>query len=376
MTPRTLIADDQPDVLEALRMLLRREGHEIETALSPAAVLDAVSCQDFDLLLIDLNYARDTTSGREGLELVDRLHAMDEQLPIVVMTAWGNTNLAVEAMRRGACDYVEKPWDNARLLEKLADPLAKSVGPWRTVHTSARELADARTMQKELLLHEIPQFREVDIGVEWQPAGAVSGDAFDVMQFAGGSGAFMIADAIGKGMPAALLVSHLQATVRALSTETIAAGRLMTAVNASLCERVEHGRFASLFYLQFDSHRQTLRFCNAGHPAALLIRKDGSVERLEGGGPVLGEFSGREYFESAVQLRNGDRIVAYTDGISESRNANGEEFGETGILALAEKGRQVSGSEFSRRLVEEAQRHAGGRLKDDATAVVLSVRGA
>ena len=165
MTPRTLIADDQPDVLESLRMLLRREGHEIETALSPSAVLDAVSCRDFDLLLIDLNYARDTTSGREGLELLERLHALDEQLPIVVMTAWGNTNLAVEAMRRGACDYVEKPWDNARLIEKLSEPLAKSAAGG-AAHPSVREMADARSMQQELLLHGIPLFPGAEVAVQ------------------------------------------------------------------------------------------------------------------------------------------------------------------------------------------------------------------
>lgn len=375
MTPRTLIADDQPDVLESLRMLLRREGHEIETALSPSAVLDAVSCRDFDLLLIDLNYARDTTSGREGLELLERLHALDEQLPIVVMTAWGNTNLAVEAMRRGACDYVEKPWDNARLIEKLSEPLAKSAAGG-AAPSSAREMADARSMQQELLLREIPRFQGADIGVEWHPAGAVSGDVFDVMQFPDGSGAIMVADAIGKGIPAALLASHLQATVRALSTERINPGRLMAAVNSSVCGRLEHGRFVSLFYAHFDLQGARLRFCNAGHPAALLIHKDGSVERLEEGGPVLGEFSGWQYGEKEVVLREGDRIVAYTDGISEARNPQGEEFGESRILGLTERNREVSANEFSRRLVEEARQHSGGRLKDDATTVVLGVRGA
>jgi sigma-B regulation protein RsbU (phosphoserine phosphatase) len=375
VTPRTLIADDQPDVLEALCMLLRREGHEIETALSPSAVLEAVRCRDFDLLLIDLNYARDTTSGREGLELLERLHALDEQLPIVVMTAWGNTNLAVEAMRRGACDYVEKPWNNAHLIEKLSKPLAKSAAGG-AAHPSAREMADARSMQQGLLLREIPRFQGADIGVEWHPARAVSGDVFDLMQFPDGSGAIMIADAIGKGMPAALLASHLQATVQALSSERISPGKLMAAVNASVCGRLEHGRFVSLLYIHFDLQRGRLRFCNAGHPAALLIHRDGRVERLEEGGPVLGEFSGRQYDEKEVVLRECDRIVAYTDGISEARNARGEEFGELRILKLAERAREARASEFSRRLVEEARQHGGDRLKDDATVVVLSVKGA
>ncbi len=118
-SPSILVADDQPDVREALRLLLKGEGYAIETAGSPAAVLAAVQRADFDAVLLDLNYARDTTTGREGLELVSELQALDATLPAVVMTAWGSVDKAVEAMRRGARDFIEKPWDNARLLATL-----------------------------------------------------------------------------------------------------------------------------------------------------------------------------------------------------------------------------------------------------------------
>src|SRR3954471_3113809 len=117
--PRVLIADDQREVREALRLMLKAEGFDTETAGSPAEILQAVTSRDFDAVLMDLNYPRDTTSGREGLELIARLHAVDEALPIVVMTAWASVDVAVEAMRRGARDFVEKPWDNARLLTIL-----------------------------------------------------------------------------------------------------------------------------------------------------------------------------------------------------------------------------------------------------------------
>jgi len=118
-TPRILVADDQADVLEALRLLLKGEGFEIETAASPAAVVRAVEKQDFDCVLMDLNYTRDTTSGKEGLDLLSHLRSLDPALPVVVMTAWGSVEGAVEAMRRGARDYVEKPWDNERLLATI-----------------------------------------------------------------------------------------------------------------------------------------------------------------------------------------------------------------------------------------------------------------
>jgi len=114
-TPCILIADDQPDVLEALRFLVKGEGYSAETVNSPAAAIDAVESRDFDAVLMDLNYTRDTTSGQEGLELLNRIQTLDGTLPVIVMTAWGSVELAVEAMRRGARDFIQKPWDNARL---------------------------------------------------------------------------------------------------------------------------------------------------------------------------------------------------------------------------------------------------------------------
>ncbi|MFW6198814.1 MAG: sigma-54-dependent transcriptional regulator [Acidobacteriota bacterium] len=116
---RILIADDQKDVLEALRLLLKGEGFAVETVTSPAGILASLESRDFDALLMDLNYTRDTTSGREGLDLLPRLRQLDDTLPVIVMTAWGSVDSAVEAMRAGARDYIEKPWDNARLLATL-----------------------------------------------------------------------------------------------------------------------------------------------------------------------------------------------------------------------------------------------------------------
>ena len=118
-SPRVLIADDQADVLEALRLLLKGEGYQIESASSPAAIMDALNAREFDCVLMDLNYTRDTTSGEEGLQLASRIHSMDPTLPVIVMTAWGSIELAVEAMRRGARDFVQKPWENPRLLTIL-----------------------------------------------------------------------------------------------------------------------------------------------------------------------------------------------------------------------------------------------------------------
>ncbi len=163
-TPRILIADDQRDVLEALRLLLKGEGYHIDTVESPAAALAALDRRDYDVVLIDLNYARDTTSGEEGLELLRQISAADESLPVVVMTAWGSVSVAVQAMRRGARDFVEKPWDNERLLAiirtqvELARALRRASNleaQTRADHADGSTLiADAPTMRPVLQIIE------------------------------------------------------------------------------------------------------------------------------------------------------------------------------------------------------------------------------
>src|SRR4051794_32259741 len=145
--PRLLVADDQPDVLEAVRMLAKSHGFDVRTATSPAAVIALCEAEELDVCLLDLNYARDTTSGLEGLDLITRLRELDPALPVVVMTAWGTIEGAVEAVRRGARDYLQKPWDNARLIATLNAQLELR----RALRTVNRLDAEAaRTRQAEL----------------------------------------------------------------------------------------------------------------------------------------------------------------------------------------------------------------------------------
>jgi DNA-binding NtrC family response regulator len=160
VSPHILIADDQADVREALRLLLKGEGYAIETVGSPAAVISAVQSTDFDAVLLDLNYARDTTTGREGLELVSQLQGLDSTLPTIVMTAWGSVDKAVEAMRRGARDFIEKPWDNARLLTTLRTQVELS----RALRRSQRLEGENRLLRQDgvpELIADSPAMRPV-----------------------------------------------------------------------------------------------------------------------------------------------------------------------------------------------------------------------
>jgi DNA-binding NtrC family response regulator len=147
--PRILIADDQADVLAALRLLLKGNRFEIETASSPSGILDAVNSKDLDVVLIDLNYTRDTTSGSEGLDLLSRIQAVDSTLPVIVMTAWGSVDLAVEAMRRGARDFIQKPWDNARLLAVVRNQMELATALRRGQRLEAENQALRETVSDE-----------------------------------------------------------------------------------------------------------------------------------------------------------------------------------------------------------------------------------
>jgi DNA-binding NtrC family response regulator len=158
--PRLLLADDQADVLEALRLLLKSEGYELETARSPNELLSALTSRDFDAVVMDLNYARDTTSGREGLDLLQKIPVLDSTLQVVVMTAWASIDTAVEAMRRGAYDYVEKPWDNARLLAIVKN----AVDLGRALRRAQRLESENQTLRRSTLppmIAESPRMRPV-----------------------------------------------------------------------------------------------------------------------------------------------------------------------------------------------------------------------
>src|SRR5260370_15810376 len=236
--PRILTDDDQQDVVVALRLLLKGHGYSIETVNSPADLLAAVSRQKFDILLIDLNYARDTTSGREGLDVLSRLKEIADAPPVVAMTGWATVGLAVEAMQFGVSDLVEKPWTNTRMLEILSNQvglgrerresrrLAAEEARAREaamlhLQEQEREISEAKAIQEKLLPREIAQMPGHQIASAWQSARLVGRDYFGILPLDEKTLGICIADVAGKGIPAALLMSNLQAAVRGLSSPSL-----------------------------------------------------------------------------------------------------------------------------------------------------------
>jgi sigma-B regulation protein RsbU (phosphoserine phosphatase) len=355
-----------------LRLLIKGDGIEIDVVTSPDAALAALQARPFDLVLMDLNYTGDTTSGREGIDLLARVQEIDRLLPVIVMTGWGTVDLAVEAMRQGVRDFVQKPWDNAQLIATLKHEIEEGRARRRRDAAEQRELAEALKIQKRLLPQEVPQIEGWELAVSWQPASGVGGDCFDAIRFGNTRLALSIADVVGKGIPAALLMSNLQAAVRAFASDVVEPRELCHQVNRILCGNIAEGRFISFFYALLDATTGTLTHTNAGHYLPMLVRADGTVERLGLGGPVLGVIPTAEYGQGQVSMMSGDRLVLFTDGLTEARSPADEEFGEQRLLDMIVEHRACSAPALQARLADAVVSFTGGHLQDDATLMVLA----
>ncbi len=370
-----MIADDQPDVLAALRLLLKQEGLQTEAATSPAAVIEAIETNDYDLVLMDLNYTRDTTSGREGLDLVSQIHALDSTLPVVVMTSWGTVDIAIEAMRLGVCDFIQKPWENKSVVEIVRAQIAAGRAERQrlaSTRTREDEYLEAAEIQRHLLPREYPLIRDCELSVSWRPARAVSGDYFDFLQLSDRLIGLCVADVAGKGMPAALLMSNVQAAVKACAGAGTPPAELCNQVNRLVGGNVTPNKYVTFFYGMLDIQSRHLVYVNAGHNPPLALRANGCVTRLTEGGTVIGVFPEAVFEQGEISLRPGDRLVLYTDGVTEAENAAGDQFGEERLIDLLTSHRALDAEGMKASVMRSVNRFCDDRFSDDATLVILA----
>jgi sigma-B regulation protein RsbU (phosphoserine phosphatase) len=371
-SPRILVADDQADILVALRLLLSEADFDPTVVNSADAVVEHLGRDRYDLLLMDLNYTRDTTSGREGLELIDRVRAADAMLPIVVMTGWGSIETAVEAMRRGARSFVQKPWDNTTLVDVVRREVDEGVLTRRRDAQLAREHEEARLIQRALLPASMPSFRGCDVAATWTPASGLGGDCYDVLRFSDDRVALSIADVVGKGLPAALLMSNLQAAVRAFATPTTDPHDVCTSVNRLLCRNIAAGKFVTFAYAVIDLAAGQIRYANAGHNPPIIARAGGAIDRLAPTGLVLGVAPDWTYTTGELRFGQGDRLVFFTDGITEASSPDEEEFGDDRLIQTIQTAAPGPAAALAQTINAAVGAWTRHEPQDDATLIIVS----
>lgn len=241
----------------------------------------------------------------------------------------------------------------------------------RRLEMQEEELARAREIQQSLLPKEIPQLAGFEVAAAWQPARTVGGDYFDVLRLGGNRLAVCIADVVGKGVSAALLMANVQATVRAFARDSESPAWVCSRVNGVLCENIAAAKFVTFFFGVLDSAQRTLQYCNAGHPFPIVV-SPGSVRQLEESGAVLGVFPAWKYEDSTIELSPGDRLVLFTDGITEASASDGQEFGEGKLAAIAKANSGSSAAELNHRLLAQVTDFCSGQFQDDATLLVIA----
>jgi sigma-B regulation protein RsbU (phosphoserine phosphatase) len=282
------------------------------------------------------------------------------RFPFVATLVFGG----VSFMHQTTKDRLEQ---RNRELQKSLDTGAQQL------ELQAQEMRRAREIQQSLLPKEIPQLAEFEVAAAWRPAREVSGDYYDVFNLDEHRLGVCIADVVGKGVAAALLMANVQAAVRAYASSAENAAQLCTKVNRLLCENLATGKFVTFLYGVLNNETRTFDYCNAGNVCPILVSQ-GTARSMEAGGAVLGVFPEWKYENANLALGSGDRLLLVTDGIPEAYGPDEQEFGEEKLATAALETSKRTAAEMSRVLLEEVTKFCESRFHDDATLLVIAAR--
>ena len=237
-----------------------------------------------------------------------------------------------------------------------------------------QELDKAREIQEGLLPKKIPQVKGLEVAGTWQPARVVGGDYFDVLKFSESKIGVCIGDVVGKGISAALLMANLQASFRAFASEAVSPGTLVGRLNEVISSNIADDKFITFCYCMINTTDNRLTYASAGHCPPILFHKSGEAIPLKEAGTPLGIFPDRKYEDAGLQLESGDRLVLYTDGLTEAMNSDEQEFGELRLVELGSRNMALSPSELLAAIKKEVVSFCNGGFQDDFTLVVVAVK--
>jgi len=364
--PKILVVEDEPNIALGLEDDLRLEGYDVEVLGNGAAASRrALECA-FDLILLDV-----MLPGRNGFDVCRELRRCHLSTPIILLTARTQEEDRVLGLDLGANDYVAKPFLRRELLARVRGQLRHAQENREDQKLLDHELRAACDVQQRLLPQCQPAVPGLDYAGFCQPARGVSGDYYDFIPLSPGRVALLLADVCGKGMPAALLGASLHSAIRAFAPAAgLACGEVMAEVNRLLFQTTAPERFATVFYGVYDAATRILTYANAGHYPPILLRNS-ACSRLDTLTAPVGLFPTMSPVERSILLMPGDWLLIASDGIPEASGPNGEEFADTGLLAILAKSGPVSAAEFCRLAVGAASRFTAGPVADDMTLVVV-----
>jgi serine phosphatase RsbU (regulator of sigma subunit) len=362
---KIVVIEDDPSILRGLEASLRMESYEVLSAADGEKGYRLVRDERPDLVILDLMLPK-----LNGYDVCRQIRRNGLATPIMMLTAQAMETDRVQGFDAGADDYVTKPFSVRELLGRVRAILRRSEG--RSDLANQRELDAARQIQERLIPTEIPQVAGVHIDARWIPARIAGGDYFDVLKFDDDTIAVCIADVCGKGMPAAMMVSNLQASVRAYVQKHISPRELCAQVNRVMCGNLAGRGFISFFYGVIDPIRKRFTYCNAGHNPPILV-SGGASHLLDCGGGILGVMDQWDYCEQQLSLNSGDRILLYTDGVTEASNTMREEFGEDRLVETVRRYDSSDAAALTETVIETVRRFSNGNFEDDLTVVGITV---
>jgi sigma-B regulation protein RsbU (phosphoserine phosphatase) len=375
--PTILIVDDEPAVRYGIRRALEPKYTvaEAESAVAARGVMQRVSP---DLILLDL-----AMPCEDGLSFLRWLGAQETAPAVIVVSALDRAQTAVEALKLGAADYLVKGFDIEELRRRVGNQIrlmeldeenARLTA--RVVREEARresELRAARCLQAALLPHSVPQDCGLDVAARYVAARELGGDLYDFLRYSSDEWAFALGDVTGKGAAAALYGAVVTGILRSLAPLRLGPQELLLRMNQLICAQNVENRFVTLCFATW--HRRHRRWClaSAGQNRPILCRNAHCTEIPLEGFPI-GAFEDSSYEESRVDLEAGNIFVFYSDGITESRNSDGEEFGLERLRTLIEANATRSAAELADGVFRELERFAPGMAaRDDRTLVVAKV---
>jgi serine phosphatase RsbU (regulator of sigma subunit) len=370
-----LVVDDAPENIRVVNEILR-SSYKVRIATNGVKALEIASTAPApDLILLDI-----VMPGMDGYEVCTKLKAdlRTQDIPVIFLTGQTESADETRGFEAGAVDYIHKPFSPAVVAARVQTHLALREARQqlsRQLLALRDELETARQIQLSILPREAPEHRGLDFAARYIPMNSVAGDFYDFIVIDEQRIGILIADVSGHGMPAALVASMLKIAFAAQSANACEPARVLSGLNQALCGKFQ-GHYVTAAYALIDTGRKTLCYAGAGHPPLFLRdRASGAVHSILENGLFLGYFPAAEYSAMEIPFREGDWLVLYTDGVTESVNVSQEQFGETGLKLFMERHPEATASEFADGLLERVSqwtgRAPGQEPDDDVTLIVV-----